>query len=103
MLEAFPAPWNWRHVYKEGSNQHLALILETTALNPPHDDPMILAVRDDTIRGFDPMNAHLIGTAPELFRECVELRNRLEKIGTKADQAQIQKATAVILKAQGKA
>ena len=68
-----PPPWRWREVPGDNGGHSIALLLETTAPEQPHNDPCVLAVRDDwihylltTARGR--ANLAILAAAPEMFR-----------------------------------
>jgi hypothetical protein len=68
MSKHTPGPWIYKHDASAGYGR-----FETTMSNPPMNDPVVLAVREDWI-GFldrDPQgqaNALLISAAPELYQ-----------------------------------
>jgi hypothetical protein len=75
-------PWKFRVVYGENSTNRVALLLETEIRPVPHNDPVIMAVREDWMGGgfeFTP-NGRLIESAPLLLTALEQISGQLRNI-----------------------
>lgn len=102
-----PGPWKWRRVTAD-RGALIAMLLETEDRPRPHNDPCIMAAREDWVGFLDnaptgEANARLIAAAPELLEALEGILWALDSnnLGQFTPSA-IKAARAVIAKATGK-
>jgi hypothetical protein len=101
MSKYMPGNWKWREVWDDAGRWRSALLLETDGPTP-HNDPCILAAREDWIDYLrdtpqGQANAALIASAPEMLALLKELRAHRRNLPAEL-QTTLQ---AVITRAEG--